>query len=230
VAIGRALVRRPKALLMDEPIGALDAKLREDMRAELKRLHIENGTTSVYVTHDQVEAMSLADRVAVMNDGVLQQVGTPSEVYLNPVNLFVAQFVGSPVMNILPAQLHDDGGRTSVSFGGGPTFGFPDDLRSRLDAALPAGHEFVVGVRPEGVQVAREAGEGRREVEAQYIEPLGAYDIVDLKIGDRYLKARTPSGFVGAPGEAVWAGLDTPQVHFFDATTGDVLNIGRGHG
>ena len=103
VAIGRALVRRPKALLMDEPIGALDAKLREDMRAELKRLHIENGTTSVYVTHDQVEAMSLADRVAVMNDGVLQQVGSPSEVYLHPVNLFVAQFVGSPVMNIMPA-------------------------------------------------------------------------------------------------------------------------------
>ncbi len=230
VAIGRALVRRPKALLMDEPIGALDAKLREDMRAELKRLHIENGTTSVYVTHDQVEAMSLADRVAVMNDGVLQQVGTPSEVYLNPVNLFVAQFVGSPVMNILPAQIAEEGGQTAVSFGGGHAFGFPGDLRSRLDAALPKGHELVVGVRPEGVQVAREAGAGRREVEARFIEPLGAYDIVDLKIGERYLKARTPSGFVGAPGEAVWAGLDTPQVHFFDATTGDVLDIGRAHG
>ena len=105
VAIGRALVRRPKALLMDEPIGALDAKLREDMRAELKRLHIENGTTTVYVTHDQIEAMALADRVAVMNDGVLQQVGTPSEVYLHPANLFVAQFVGRPVMNILPATV-----------------------------------------------------------------------------------------------------------------------------
>jgi multiple sugar transport system ATP-binding protein len=230
VAIGRALVRRPKALLMDEPIGALDAKLREDMRAELKRLHIENGTTSVYVTHDQVEAMSLADRVAVMNDGVLQQVGSPSEVYLHPVNLFVAQFVGSPVMNIMPAEVRIEGGETSVSFGSGQAFGFPGDLAPRLEAALPAGHDLVLGVRPEGVQVAREAGEGRREVEAQYIEPLGAYDIVDLKIGDRYLKARTPSGFVGAPGEAVWAGLDTPQVHFFDATTGDVLNIGRGHG
>ena len=105
VAIGRALVRRPKALLMDEPIGALDAALREDMRAELKRLHIENGTTSVYVTHDQIEAMALADRVAVMNDGVLQQVGSPSEVYLHPANLFVAQFVGSPVMNVLPAEI-----------------------------------------------------------------------------------------------------------------------------
>jgi multiple sugar transport system ATP-binding protein len=117
VAIGRALVRRPKALLMDEPIGALDAKLREDMRSELKRLHIENDATSVYVTHDQVEAMSLADRIAVMNEGVLQQVGTPSEVYLHPVNLFVAQFVGSPVMNIRPAAIATEGGAASVVIG-----------------------------------------------------------------------------------------------------------------
>ena len=100
VAIGRALVRRPKAMLMDEPIGALDAKLREEMRTELKRLHLENEQTTVYVTHDQVEAMSLADRIAIMNEGVLQQVGTPTDVYQHPANLFVAQFVGSPVMNI----------------------------------------------------------------------------------------------------------------------------------
>ena len=230
VAIGRALVRRPKALLMDEPIGALDAKLREDMRAELKRLHIENGTTSVYVTHDQVEAMSLADRVAVMNDGVLQQVGTPSEVYLHPANLFVAQFVGSPVMNILPAEVKSEGGGTGVSFGGAQSFGFPGELGARLDAALPAGHELMVGVRPEAVLVAREAGEGLRPVEARFIEPLGAYDIVDLKVGDRFLKARTASGFVGAPGTAVWARLDAPLVHFFDATTGQVLDIGLFHG
>ena len=128
VAIGRALVRRPKALLMDEPIGALDAKLREDMRAELKRLHIENGTTSVYVTHDQVEAMSLADRVAVMNDGVLQQVGSPSEVYLHPANLFVAQFVGSPVMNILPAEVRARGARPASRSAAGRRFGFPGEL------------------------------------------------------------------------------------------------------
>ena len=111
VAIGRALVRRPKALLMDEPIGALDAKLREDMRTELKRLHLENEATTVYVTHDQVEAMALADRIAVMNEGVLQQVGTPTEVYARPTNLFVAQFIGSPVMNILPAKVHGGGRR-----------------------------------------------------------------------------------------------------------------------
>src|SRR6185436_17144291 len=109
VAIGRALVRRPKALLMDEPIGALDAKLREEMRSELKRLHIENDATTVYVTHDQVEAMSLADRIAIMNEGVLQQVGSPSEVYRDPANLFVAQFVGSPVMNISRARVAANG-------------------------------------------------------------------------------------------------------------------------
>ncbi len=230
VAIGRALVRRPKALLMDEPIGALDAKLREDMRAELKRLHIENGTTSVYVTHDQVEAMSLADRVAVMNDGVLQQVGTPSEVYLRPVNLFVAQFVGSPVMNIVPAEVRAGDGETGVAIGGGPAFAFPGDLGSRLGATLPAGHDLVVGVRPEAVKVAREEGPGLRPVEAHFIEPLGAYDIVDLKVGDRLIKARTASGFVRRPGEAVWARLDTPQVHFFDATTGNVLDLELAHG
>ena len=100
VAIGRALVRRPKAMLMDEPIGALDAKLREEMRAEIKRLHLKQGSTTIYVTHDQIEAMSLADRIVIMHEGVLQQVGSPSEVYAHPTNLFVAQFVGSPVMNV----------------------------------------------------------------------------------------------------------------------------------
>ena len=112
VAIGRALVRRPKALLLDEPIGSLDAKLREGMRVELKRLHLENGSTSIYVTHDQVEAMSLADRIVVMNEGMLQQVGTPTEVYLYPANLFVAQFIGSPVMNIAATTVSEaDGSR-----------------------------------------------------------------------------------------------------------------------
>src|SRR5690242_19169558 len=101
VAIGRALVRRPKAMLMDEPIGALDAKLREEMRSELKHIHLENEATTVYVTHDQVEAMAMADRIAIMHDGVLQQVGVPSEVYQYPANLFVAQFVGSPIMNVV---------------------------------------------------------------------------------------------------------------------------------
>jgi multiple sugar transport system ATP-binding protein len=229
VAIGRALVRRPKALLMDEPIGALDAKLREDMRAELKRLHIENGTTSVYVTHDQVEAMSLADRIAVMNDGVLQQVGSPSEVYLRPANLFVAQFVGSPVMNIVPVEVAGGDVGASVGVGGGHAFDFPADLPGRIDAALPHGHELVMGVRPEAVLVARDEAPGSRPLEAHFVEPLGAYDIVDLKLGERYLKARTASGFVRHRGDLVWARLDPGQVHFFDATSGNALDIRPDH-
>ena len=129
VAIGRALVRRPKALLMDEPMGALDAKLREEMRAELKHIHIENEATTVYVTHDQVEAMAMADRIAIMNDGVLQQVGLPDDVYQHPVNLFVAQFVGSPIMNVADGAIRPGDGCTNVVLG-------EDDAVQRFPAEL----------------------------------------------------------------------------------------------
>ena len=144
IAIGRALVRRPKAMLMDEPIGALDAKLREDMRTELKRLHIENGSTTIYVTHDQIEAMALADRIAIMNDGVLQQVGTPTDVYLNPVNLFVAQFIGSPVMNIFDATINE--GKVKL---GDATESIP------FAGSIPvkAREGFKLGIRAESVKV-----------------------------------------------------------------------------
>jgi multiple sugar transport system ATP-binding protein len=226
IAIGRALVRRPKALLMDEPIGALDAKLREDMRSELKRLHFENEATSVYVTHDQVEAMSLADRIAVMNEGVLQQVGTPSEVYLHPVNLFVAQFVGSPVMNITSATVRTEGSRTRVILGDDyGSFDISDELGKKIAASPLAGPNLTLGVRPEGVLVAHAASDGYVPVEAHIIEPLGAYDIVDLKIGGGLLRARTPSGFVAEAGDHVWAKLDEGQTHFFNTQSGQSLNI-----
>jgi len=230
VAIGRALVRRPKAMLMDEPIGALDAKLREDMRTELKRLHIENEATTVYVTHDQVEAMSLADRIAIMNEGVLQQVGTPSEVYLHPANLFVAQFVGSPVMNITGARVSSDGGRTRVVIGDDDgAFSFPAELERKLAAAPNANGELTLGVRPEGILVARDEQPGFIAVEAHIIEPLGAYDIVDLKIGSQLLRARTASGYVGRPGDRVWAKLDVGQTHFFSTRSGESLQIRLGN-
>jgi multiple sugar transport system ATP-binding protein len=229
VAIGRALVRRPKALLMDEPIGALDAKLREEMRSELKRLHIENDATTVYVTHDQVEAMALADRIAIMNEGVLQQVGAPSEVYRYPANLFVAQFVGSPVMNISKARVATNGAAAKVVIGDdGIAFDFPAALPERLAAAGEQQGELTLGVRPEAVLVAREARPGYVPVEAHIIEPLGAYDIVDLKVGKQFLRARTASGFVPRVGEPVWAKLDEAQTHFFDAGTGRSLNIRLG--
>jgi multiple sugar transport system ATP-binding protein len=228
VAIGRALVRRPKAMLMDEPIGALDAKLREEMRTELKRLHLENEQTTVYVTHDQVEAMSLADRIAIMNEGVLQQVGSPTDVYRHPANLFVAQFVGSPVMNVAKATLSANGAHTKVVLGGDTSFNFPQALQAHMSAAGYARPDVTVGVRPEGVLVERQETAGFIPVEAHIIEPLGAYDIVDLKIGSQFLRARTASGFVGKAGDTVWARLDEGQTHFFDSGSGNSLNIRLG--
>ena len=229
VAIGRALVRRPKAMLMDEPIGALDAKLREEMRSELKRLHIENDATTVYVTHDQVEAMALADRIAIMNEGVLQQVGTPSDVYQHPANLFVAQFIGSPAMNISKARVEANGSKVKVTLGAGDgTFRFAPELQTQLAAAGFSGGDLTVGVRPEGVAVLKADSPGCVPVEAHIIEPLGAYDIVDLKFGSQLIRARTPSGYIGKVGDTVWAKLDEAQTHFFNSETGDSLNVRLG--
>ena len=226
VAIGRALVRRPKAILMDEPIGALDAKLREDMRAELKRLHIENKATSVYVTHDQVEAMSLADRIVVMSEGVLQQVGTPMDVYRNPANLFVAQFIGSPVMNIAPAAIRSEGGRATVRLGDAlEGFAIPAEIENQISRSAARDAALSLGVRPEGVIVTHEQAEGFVPLETRMIEPLGAYDIVDLKVGDGTLRARTRAGFVRGAGDIVFARLDATQTHFFDTQSGRSLGV-----
>jgi multiple sugar transport system ATP-binding protein len=226
VAIGRSLVRRPKAILLDEPIGSLDAKLRETMRQELKRLHIENGSTSIYVTHDQVEAMALADRIVVMHEGILQQVGTPSEVYEYPTNLFVAQFVGSPVMNIKTADVQEEGGRVKVGVDGhAARFDFPSELVAKLSAAKGQRDRLKLGVRPEGVLVSRDAQDGYVEVPVGIIEPLGSHDIVDLKIGDSTLRARTKSGYVSGAGSKVWARIDPAQAHFFDTASGGSLGI-----
>ncbi len=217
VAIGRALVRRPKALLMDEPIGALDAKLREEMRAEIKRLHIARGSTSVYVTHDQIEAMSLADRIVIMHDGVLQQIGAPEDVYLRPANLFVAQFVGSPVMNVADVTLVGDGGDVTVTVGGTDGgFAFPDHVLGNART----GAVVSLGIRPEAVLLSHEKADGYMEVASTNIEPLGSHDIVDVRLGSQVLRARTESGFVAGEGQTVWVTLDPAQAHFFDPTSG----------
>ncbi|HMN85273.1 MAG TPA: ABC transporter ATP-binding protein [Bauldia sp.] len=230
VAIGRALVRRPKAMLMDEPIGALDANLREDMRSELRRLHVENDSTTVYVTHDQVEAMALADRIAIMNEGILQQVGAPTDVYHHPANLFVAQFIGSPVMNIAPATIRPEGPAAEVSLGDGSArFAFPGELVRRLESVKARSNGLTLGIRPEGVLVGHAETPGYVPVEAHIIEPIGAYDIVDLRIGDRFLRARTHAGSVKKVGDTVWAKLDASQTHFFDTASGASLGIRLGN-
>ena len=226
VAIGRALVRRPKAILLDEPIASLDAKLREDMRVELKRLHLENGSTSIYVTHDQVEAMSLADRIVVMNEGILQQVGTPSEVYLHPANLFVAQFIGSPVMNIARTAVREADGKAQVVIDDN-AFELPRELLAMLESKK-AGDDLSLGIRPEGVLVSHTEQPGFRQAEAHIVQPFGGFDIVDLKIGERTLRARTASGYVGKAGDAVWTRLDPAHAHFFDNRSGASLDIRLG--
>jgi multiple sugar transport system ATP-binding protein len=227
VAIARALVRRPKALLMDEPIGALDAKLRESMRTELKRLHIENGATTIYVTHDQVEAMALADRIAIMNEGVLQQVGAPVEVYQHPANLFVAQFIGSPVMNIAKTTVAIEGERAQLKLGDDDTI-FNIPTRAMPPGIANGSRQAKLGVRPEGIVVSPQRQDGASPMEAHIIEPLGAYDIVDLKLGSDFLRARTPSGLVSKAGTQVWARLDPAQLHFFDSASGDSMRTAAG--
>jgi multiple sugar transport system ATP-binding protein len=226
VAIGRALVRRPKALLMDEPMGALDAKLREEMRAELKHIHIENEATTVYVTHDQVEAMAMADRIAIMNDGVLQQVGLPADVYQYPVNLFVAQFVGSPIMNVANGAIRPGDGCTNVVLGEDDAVQrFPVELLHKVAEGHHGEDELAIGIRPEAVLVAHQPTAGYFPAEAHIIERLGPHDIVDLKFGTQLFRSRTASGYVKKVGDAVWARLDEKQTHFFDRRSGESLRI-----
>lgn len=221
VTIGRALVRRPKAMLMDEPIGALDAKLREQMRTELRRLHVENDSTTVYVTHDQVEAMSMADRIAIMNDGVLQQVGSPTEVYERPANLFVAQFVGSPIMNVLDCSIEAGESGANVRFKGmDSAFMFGAEVQRRVAAS---GSDVALGVRPEAVLVEPTRQPGYLPVDVHLIEPQGAYDVLDLRVGEAILRARTESQLVNQPHETVWIKLDETRTHFFDKKSGLVL-------
>ena len=226
VAIGRAIVREPSAFLFDEPLSNLDAALRVNMRLEISELHHQLATTMIYVTHDQVEAMSLADRIVVMHEGVLQQVGSPTDVYSKPENLFVAQFVGSPVMNVADVSVSANGGGASVTVDGASDgFAFPADLLPKLDQAGGKADAITLGVRPEGIHVEHQAADGYLPVEAHIIEPLGSYDIVDLQVGSLMLRARTRSGYVGKPGEKLWARIDPAQAHFFNTEDGRSLGV-----
>jgi len=231
VAMGRALVREPKAFLLDEPLSNLDAKLRVQMRAELKRLHQQLNITTIYVTHDQVEAMTLGDRLAVMSAGKLQQVGTPQDVYERPTNVFVAHFIGSPPMNLL---------RATVAAGGRAQAG---DLSVDLPQ-VPAG-PCIVGIRPDSLSL-READDSRPalDFDIEVVEPLGgellAHGLVNghlaspdtreetpLLAGDSESRAEITAKLDGRlrlkAGERVRLAVHPGEVYAFDATTGDAL-------
>lgn len=219
VAIGRAIVRRPQVFLMDEPLTALDAKLRTEMRAEIKRLQSDLGATTIYVTHDQLEAMSMGDKIAIMYGGVLQQVGTPTEVYDHPRNLFVAGFIGSPAMNLLPVRkVAGVLALTDAESIEGITLPIQTEAAARF-ASAPGEKELVLGVRPEDIHLAREAKPGFLAAEVYVVEPLGSENIVNLRLAGHLLKARTAPTFTARPGEVLFARIDQTRAHLFDSAT-----------
>jgi multiple sugar transport system ATP-binding protein len=215
VALARALVRKPTAFLMDEPLGALDAELRESMRAEIKRLHIAQHATTVYVTHDQVEAMAMSDRIVVMSDAEVQQVGTPAEVYYDPANLFVARFIGSPGMNLAPGRLEGEGVRIP---GEGNVVPLPPAYRYTVPAALAAAgtDEVIVGFRPEAA-AASPTGELRGQVYA--VDLHGSYKILHTNIGgddENIVHVRAERQAAFSLGSPVRFTIDPRMVRFFE--------------
>jgi multiple sugar transport system ATP-binding protein len=218
VALGRAMVRRPRAFLMDEPLTNLDFKLRVEMRSELKRIHSELNTTLFYVTNDQTEAMSLADRIAVLNAGVLQQVGTPEEVYDHPVNRFVAGFIGNTRMNFLPCVLRNDPSPALGGRNGAWQLPISDSLRDTIRSGTDV-ETLVLGIRPENLTLSTRPLDGGIAAEVYAVEPLGDRTIFDLRVGDDIVKVRTPPTFDAPQGSRIWFDADHARMHIFDPRT-----------
>ncbi len=215
VALGRAIVRDPAVFLMDEPLSNLDAKLRVHMRAELKHLQAELEATVIYVTHDQLEAMTMSDKVAIMNHGVLQQYASPTDVYHKPANVFVASFMGSPPMNLLPVQIVQDGGLHLVGEG----FRIQPSS-ARLQAILKAAPnpKLVLGVRHTGIQLAQPAQNNVVTAEVYTFEPTGDVTFVHVMLGKQMIiSSTTDSSFQARMGEMVKLHLNEDQIHLFDA-------------
>jgi len=221
VALARALVRRPAAFLMDEPLGALDADLRESMRAEIKRLHIANEATSVYVTHDQIEAMALGDRIVVMSAAEVQQVGTPAEVYHKPANLFVARFIGSPGMNLIKGRYADG----VVHLPGEIRYQVPDSWRGTLAESLKDG-EVILGFRPEAGLLS---DNGTLTGRVYATDMQGAFTMLHLALGDETtLVDVRAERWVDYPLDAlVRFDIDPESVRFFDPRTEKALRRGK---
>jgi multiple sugar transport system ATP-binding protein len=213
VAMGRAIVRDPSVFLFDEPLSNLDAKLRGQVRAEIKALSQELKTTMVFVTHDQVEAMTMADRIVVLQGGVVQQQGTPEEVYEQPANQFVAGFIGSPTMNFFPVERRGDG----LVFTGDGT---PVPLDVAAAAHVP--QTAVLGVRPEHFGVAGD-GVGATEVAIKLVEPLGSDTLVHVDLGGTAAIARVEPDLRPKMGDRIRLRVQPSKSHFFDAATGEVL-------
>lgn len=218
VAMGRAIVRHPKVFLFDEPLSNLDAKLRSQMRAEIKRLHKRLEVTSIYVTHDQVEAMTLADRIVVMNDGIIEQVGTPMDLFLNPVNTFVAGFIGSPPMNQFEAMIS---GTTEAPVA--EVAGQLLPLRAIPDVSERIGSRVTVGIRPEDAEV-HNIHEHAINVELELVETLGAEALLHTKLGDNEFIIKTETvGYFDSLNDISEFSVKPAKVKLFDIDTGRVI-------
>jgi multiple sugar transport system ATP-binding protein len=222
VALGRAIVREPEAFLFDEPLSNLDAKLRTRMRTEIARLQRELGVTSVYVTHDQAEAMTMGDRIAVINDGELQQIGVPNEVYEHPENRFVAGFIGSPRMNFIEATLDSRAGSSVlVDRAGNGECLYYEVTESIMDGSdLEPGDDVTVGVRPEDLHVSTgEVDDDHRVLQAtvDVVEPMGSDNFITVDVGDQKWVARVDSSFSPPSGTSVTASFDPYALHLFAA-------------
>ena len=216
VALGRAIVREPAVFLFDEPLSNLDAKLRTTMRTEIQRLQNELDITAVYVTHDQEEAMTMGDRMVILDEGELQQVGAPTDVYESPANAFVGGFVGSPSMNFAEITVDRDGGRTTLA---GDGFEYP--VSDAFASAMPDGDRFELGIRPENVAVDPAGDEqGGITATVEVVEPVGADNYLTLDVAEHFV-ARVDSTVEPAPGDDVTVRFDEDSVQLFDVDSGE---------
>ena len=216
VALGRALAKEPDVLLLDEPLSNLDAKLRVLMRAELKRLQKELKITTIYVTHDQVEAMSMADRIAVMNSGRLQQYAEPEELYNKPANIFVAGFIGNPPMNFVEGTVYSKDGRFFFDSGE-----FRIELSKEIgEIVVSKASEVIMGFRPEHVKVSLEKQPNSLEGIVYVVEPLGRDVVVNVKLGNVVVKILASPDLNLESGQKIWLVFDQKKLHFFDKKSG----------
>jgi len=224
VAMGRAIVRNPRVFLFDEPLSNLDAKLRVQMRTEIKKVHQTVRTTTVYVTHDQVEAMTLADRVVVMNAGRIEQVGPPQELYHNPTTRFVAGFIGSPAMNFFPVKLLREGEGLIVQLPGGAKLPVPPQRANRY--APYAGRDMTLGLRPEhltDVSGHEKPGVGVLQVQVDVVEPMGMETLVHFLMAGQEMTARVAPETPARPGEMLPLAADMNQMHLIETDAGRVV-------
>lgn len=207
IALGRALAVESRAILLDEPISALDARLREEMRIELKRLQRTNRQTFVYVSHDEEEVMAVSDRVAVMNEGRIAQIGAPDEIYNRPNSIVVANLIGTPPMNLFSGVFSGDGTHFECK-----EFAAPFPLRRATNAGEPG----TLGIRPEDIYQTQELGPHSHEIVISSIEPLGSHTIINALLGDHFVKIRTAGSVVGADDHGTRVMFDERRLHLFD--------------